>query len=391
MRARIAIAGAGAALLLAGMAAGATPRPTVLGVSWEGTTGMLARLDAQTLRPVGRRLDIGKPPTGLAARSPDGRTIALGHGSMAQLRFVDLRTLRAAGPLRLGALGSVYTAVWPSPTRLVALRAAETPEVVVVDPRARRVLARRPLDGAVMGAVAVKGRLVALLASKSAIGPARLAVVGPDGSVGVVDLPGVSAGFAPPRNEQETGRQASPGVAVDPAGTRAAVVTPDTLLVVDLERLEVTRTHRLLTRAPARVRKLIEGWGRRALWVSDDTLAVSGWRYSVEGRRVVQSTIGVELIDVRTGESEPLDATATQATRVGDSLLAFGGSALRGYALDGTLRFELLTGQDTGYVQTAGRFAYIGSENSTRFTVVDVRAGRVLGTARTPSPTIVIG
>lgn len=352
---------------------------------------MLTRLDAQTLRPVGRRLDIGKPPVGLVARSPDGRTIALGYGSVAELRFVDLRTMRAAGRVRLGGLGFVYTAIWPSPARLVALRRGETPEVIVVDPRARRVLARRPLDGAVTGAVAVKGRFVALLAPKGAIGPARLAVVGPDGSVGVVDLPGVSAGFAPPRNEQETGRQASPGVAVDPAGTRAAVVAPDTLLVVDLERLEVTRTHRLLTRAPARVRKLIEGWARAALWVSGDTLAVFGRRYSVEARRVIQSTIGVELVDARTGESEPLDSTATHVTRVGDSLLAFGGSVLRGYALDGTLRFELLAGRDTGYVQTAGRFAYVGSENSTRFTVVDTRAGTVTGTARTPYPTIVLG
>ena len=79
-------------LLLTGMAVGATPRPTVLGVSWEGTTGMLARLDAQTLRPVGRRLDIGKPPTGLAARSPDGRTIALrGRGYGASDVFYEAR------------------------------------------------------------------------------------------------------------------------------------------------------------------------------------------------------------------------------------------------------------------------------------------------------------
>ncbi len=352
---------------------------------------MLARLDAQTLRPAGRRLDIGKPPTGLAARSPDGRTIALGHGSIAELRFVDVRTMRAAGRLRLGGLGSVLTAIWPSPARLVALRGGETPEVVIVDPRARRVLSRRPLDREVMGAVAVKGRLVALLAPEGAIGPARLAVIGPDGTVGVVALPGVAAGFTPARNEQETGRQASPGVAVDPTGTRAAVVTPETLLAIDLDGLAVTRLLHLEMRAPARAGKLIEGWGRRAIWVRGDTVAVSGWRYSVEGRRVIQSTTGVELIDVRTGDSRPLDSTATGAERVGDTLLAFGGTALRGYRLDGTLRFELLAGQDTGYVQTAGRFVYVGSQNSTRFVVVDARAGRVVGTARTPYPTIVLG
>ena len=41
--------------------------------------------------------------------------------------------------------------------------------------------------------------------------------------------------------------------------------------------------------------------------------------------------------------------------------------AARGFALDGTLRYELLAGADTGYVQVAGRYAYVGSGNSTRF------------------------
>jgi hypothetical protein len=378
------------ALLLTGLAAGAAPRPTVLGVSWE-VTGMLARLDAQTLRPVGRRLDIGMPPTGLVARSPDGRAVALGHGSTVELRFVDVRSMRATGRLRLPGLGSVLQGIWPTPNRLIALRGGASPAVLVVDLRARRVIVQRPLDGMVMGAVAVKGRLVALLAPEMAIGPARLAVVGPDGSVGFAALPGVAAGFAPPRKEREPGRQESPGVAVDSSGTRAVVVTPETMLVIDLDRLAVSRVHDLETRAPARVGKLIEGWGRRAIWARGDTIAVSGWRYSVEGERVIQSATGVELVDVTSGQARALDPTATGATSAGDVLLNFGGSALRGYDLGGRLRFELLPGQETGYVQVAGRWAYVGSENSTRFTVVDVRAGRVLATTRTPNPTIVLG
>lgn len=68
----------------------------------------------------------------------------------------------------------------------------------------------------------------------------------------------------------------------------------------------------------------------------------------------------------------------------GNTLLAFGGIALRGYRLDGALRFELLRRRDTAYVQTAGRWAYFGTDNSTRFIVVDVRAGRVVGTTRNP-------
>jgi hypothetical protein len=371
------------------LAAGAAPRPTVLGVSWESTTGVLSRLDAQTLRPVGRRLDIGKPPTALVARSPDGRTVVLGHGSIAELRFVDLRSMRANGGLRVAAVGSILNGIWPSSNRLIALRAGTDPAVVLVDPAARRVLRQTPLDGEAIGAIATKGRLVALLTPKRAIGPASLAVVESDGSVATVALPGVAAGFAPPQDERGTARQASPGVAVDPTGTRAAVVTPESLLVVDLDRLEVTGRH--VSRAPARVGKLIEGWGRGATWVRGDTIALSGWRYSVKDQRIVQSTMGVELVDVASGKARPLDPTATRATVVGGNLLTFGGTALRGYSLAGDLRFELLRGRDTGYIQTAGRWIYVGRDNSTVFSVVDARAGRVVGTARTPNPTIVLG
>jgi hypothetical protein len=389
MRLRIGIAAAGAALLAVGVAAGAPSRPVVLGVSWEGN-GMLARLDARTLAPVGRRIDIGAAPTGLVARSPAGRTIALGHGSVPELRFVDLKTMRATGRLRLPGFGSVLYGIWPAPDRLIVLRAGDAPEVFVVDPRARRVRSRLRLEGEVAGAVSTAGKLVVLLAPQRTIGPARLAVVSNDGAVRTTALPGITAGFAPPLNEETPGRQASPGLAVAPTGKRAAVVSPDTLLDIDLDTLEVRREP-LSVRSPARVGKWIDGWGRGAVWTGDDTIAVSGWSYALVGKQPTQSTIAVRLVDMRTGSGSALDPTAAWVTRVGDTLLAFGGPALRGYRLDGTLRFELLAGEDSGYVQIAGRYAYVGSGNSTRFVVVDTRAGQVLGTVRTDYPTIVLG
>ncbi len=389
MRLRAGIAVAGAALLLAGVAGAGGTRPLVLGVSWEGT-GQLAWLDARTLVPVGRRIDIGRPPTGLAARSPDGRTIALGSGSAVELKFVDVRAMRATGQLRLPGIGYVLDATWPALDRLIALRGGEEAAVFVVDPRSRRVLERRRLDGRLMSTVVAGRRLLALLAPSAAIGQARLAVVEANGSIRTVTLPGIAAGLTPAQDEQGTGQLASPGVAADPQGTRAAVVGLDTLLDVDLETLEIRLEH-LPARVPARAAKRIEGWGRRLVWVRDDTVAVAGWNDSYEGDRRIHATTGVTLINLRTGTSRVLDETATGVERADDSLLAFGGTALRGYDLDGTLRFELLAGQDSGYVQTAGRYVYVGSDNSTRFVVVDVRAGRVLRTTRTPNPTIVLG
>ena len=377
------------ALVVAGLSAAAASQPVVLGVSFEGR-GMLARLDARTLAPIGLRIDVGTGSTSLVARSPAGRMIALGHGGIPELRLVDLRTMRATGRLRLPGFGPVLHGFWPAADRLIVLRAGQDPEVFVVDPRTRRVRSRLRLEGEVAGTASTAGKLLVLLAPRAAIGPARLAIVRREGTIRTVALPGITAGFAPPLNEETPGRQASPGLAVAPTGSRATVVSPDALLDIDLNTL-VVRREPLSVRSPARVGKWIEGWGRRAVWIDDDTIAVSGWSFSLVGKQPTQSRIAVSLVDVRSGETSVLDPTAAWVTRVGDTLLASGGSALRGYRLDGTVRFELLAGEDSGYVQAAGRFAYVGSGNSTRFVVVDTVAGQVLGTVRTPYSTIVLG
>jgi hypothetical protein len=389
VRVRAAIAALAATLLLAGTAGGASTRAVVLGISWQDA-GKLAWLDARTLAPSGRSLAIGPPPTGIAARSPDGRTIALSSGIKAELRFVDTRDLRARGRLALEGTGSLRQAIWPRPDRLVAVRAGLDAELLVLDPRARRVLERVPLEGQPLSVLPSGKRLIFLLAPKEAIGQARLALADSEGAIRTLALPGVQAGFTPATREQEAGRQASPGLAVDPRGARAVVVTRDAVLDIDLETMAVVRRHSLAMRAPAGVSKLLEGWGRSAIWLRDGTVAVSGWTDVVEGERVVHAPTGVELVDVARGTRRSLDPSAWGATKAGSVLLSFGGSALRGYDLAGSLRFELLRGRDTGYVQTAGRWIYVGSDNSTRFTVVDARAGKVVGTARTPYPTIVL-
>ena len=151
------------------------------------------------------------------------------------------------------------------------------------------------------------------------------------------------------------------------------------------------RRHKAATRAPAGAMKVIEGWSRGAVWLQEDTVAVFGSNDAGEGDRVKHVTTGVEVVDVPSGVRHSLDRTATGAMRAGNVLLTFGGSALRGYDLAGELRFELLHGRDTAYVQTAGRWIYVGRDNSTAFTIVDARTGKVVGTARTPHPTIVLG
>jgi hypothetical protein len=384
------IAAAAVSLLLVGAAGGAPTRSVVLGISWE-SAGQLTRLDARTLAPSGRRVAIGPPPTGVAARSPDGRTIALSSGTKAELRFVDIRAMRATTRLVVSGSGSLRQSIWPRPDRLVAIRSGWDTEVLVIDPRTRRVIERRPLEGQPINVIPAGKRLVVLLAPTRTIGQATLAVVDENGSIRTLPLPRVEAGFTAPKTERDPGRHASPGLAVDPRGARAVVVTPQAILEVDLDAMAAGRLRPIAARAPAGVSKLIEGWGRGVIWLRGDTIAVSGWTDVVEGDRVVQAASGVDLVDIAKGTRRSLDSTATHGMRTDDVLLTFGGSALRGHDLAGELRFELLSGRDTAYVQTAGRWIYVGRDNSTAFTVVDARAGRVVGTARTPYPTIVLG
>lgn len=377
------------AAMLGSVASASPARPDlVLGIEWSagGGGGQLAWRSAKTLRPQGPVIDVGGASIALRALSPD-RSFAALTRSDGQLRVIGLRPLRSVGTLATGGK-HVAAAVWTERDRLVAVTGGETPAVLLVDTRARRVLSRRNLDGELYGGVAGGKRLVALLAPARTIGQARLAVVEGDGSVRTLALPGVTAGFAPAPEAEGTGRMASPGVAVSPDGTRAAVVGLDVFLVVDLETLAVTRAE---TRALARVSKRVEGWSRGVVWLGDDRVAVVSRTNSFEGDQPVWTTSGVRLHLLGSPAVRALDETATGMTRAADTLLAYGGSALRGYGLDGTLRFELLAGRDTGYVQAAGRFAYVGTGNSTRFVVVDVRAGRVVGTVRMQKPTVVLG
>ena len=371
------------AAALAGTAGAAQPE-RVLAVEWQAGGGKLRWVSPTTLRPVGGAvLNVGGAPANVVAVSPDRAVAALGGGAEGRLRFVRLATLRQEGLLWLGE-GSVFKGVWATPRRLVLLLGGVRPEAVVVDPATRKVLRREQLPGTAMGAVVAGDRVLTLLARPSGIGPVELGVIEADGSVRTVAIPGITAGVTPPTTPGGTARFASPGLAAQ--GSRAVVLGRDSLVEVDLDTL-VAHERGLVARTAARASKAVEGWGRGAVWLGGGTIAYTGWS-AAGGRR--QETVGVRVADVATGATRVLDARAASVTRAGTTLLAHGNGPLRGYALDGTLRFELLGGSDTGYVQVAGRRAYVGSGNSTRFVVVDVQTGRVVGLARAKHPTVVL-
>ena len=371
------------AAALVGTAAAAQPA-RVLAVEWDAGGGKLRWVSPTTLRPVGPAvLNVGGAPADIVAVSPDGALAAIGGGANGRLRFIRLDGPRPAGLMWLGG-GSVYEGMWASPDRLVVLLGGLQPEVVVVDPARRKVLHREKLQGLALGVVRAGERLLTVLAPSGNIGPAQLAVIDSDGTVRTATLGTIEAGIGRPATPEGAARQASPALTTD--GSRAFVLGVDNVVEVDLESLTV-RSNRLVTRTTGRATKLLEGWGRSAVWLRRNTIAYAGWAYRQDAP---PSSTGVLLLDVATGESRMLDRFATGATRANATLLTYGGNELRGYRLDGSRRFMVLAGTDTGYVQVAGRHAYVGTNNSTRFTVLDIERGRVVGRARTPKPTVLL-
>jgi hypothetical protein len=381
-----------AAAVLVGGAGAAPPPDRVLAVEWRGGGGQLRWVHARTLAPAGGAVaNLAGAPANLVATSPDGRTAALGGGEGGRLRLLDLGRPRSLAVLRLGE-GHVQAATWPTPQRLVALvAAAAAATFAVVDPVAGDVVRRATVAGTPLASAAAAGRLVALLAPGRTIGAARLAIADGSGAVRVARLPGTAAGIESPRRPGLPVRQAVPALALSPDGRRAAVVSPTHVTVVDLRTLRAT-TRPLSARAPARAAKLLEGWTRTAVWAGTDTVAVSGAADSLAEGTYSHLAHGLELVDVRTGSRTRLDDTASRVSRAGRTLVGHGGTAIRGFGLDGAVRFAVVDPDgDSGWLGRSGRYLYVASANATRYVVVDAVTGRVVGRARTARPTAVIG
>lgn len=378
----------------------------VLAISFEGPPKLM-RVRPDTLARVSRAVPLGGG-AGLAVISPDGSTLVLGSWQTPTLRFVDVRRMRRLGGWhRLDAQGALTAIAWPRRDRLLAvLQSQSGADVAVVNPHNRNVLSVSPLGGAI-SAFRQSGRLlVFVVAPPNRIGPARLAVVGADGEVRSVRLPNVEAGGERFDDGTDTPafRERRPGLAVDGRRARAYVVPPgDRVVEVDLATLAV-REHETATRIsllgrlrdwlePTAQAKSIIGPSRHATWFAG-RLVVAGIDYhGFEGGRLRATTLGVKSIDTEDWSVETLDAAASAFSIVAGRLLLYGGPydsrtgvGLDAYDQSGRRVFALFGDRHVGYVQTAGRYAYVSSENSTRHEIVDVVSGRVIRTVRTRGP-----
>jgi len=387
----------------------------LLGMVTAGDSGptRLVRVDPLRLRPrPGKSLTVGT--AGSWSYSPDGELLAVAarrDRTSDRLRFVDVRRMRIVPPaLSVGAI--VVGIAWVGPSRLILVTqncCMGENGLVVVDPVARRVVARAPLPERVIAVGRAGSRVVLLEAPGDSIGTASLAIVAVDGGMHTVSLDRIAAGSDWPDNGEATpiGRWVLPGLAVDPTGHAYVVGADRVVAQVDLDSAEVryhelSRPSSVLERLgrwlePDAVAKGVDGPTRRARWLGDGLIAVTGDDQTafVDGQGELHASgrpSGLEIVDVRSWTTRLLDRGADAAVEADGLLLAMGsswsadpaaqarsGMGLAAYGSDGAARFRLF-GDSAAWVDfvVAGR-AYVGVADERPVRVVDLASGRQIG------------
>lgn len=326
-RARLLVACAVLVVMVAGSGSGGSaaeqPAPAY-GVlaSPRGGTQTLVRVDAATLKPLRGGLAV---PRGLAfgARSPDGRSAVFFDFRRARLHVVDLEALENRTQIVLAPGGwRARAAAWLTADRVAVVlqkmrgsygQIVERRKIVLVDPLAGRVVARRELPGgtAVTTSAAGGDNLVLLLGR----GDARsrwVRVVAID-SAGVVRE--VAADLGSPRGLR------LPALAVEPGGERAFVVAAGAPVVeVDLETM--TARQRPLTGGGALTSEAPLA-SRQAVALADGTLVVAGHNGRRERGVEVSRPAGLAVIDTNAWRLRLVDPEASGVSVSGETLLAY--------------------------------------------------------------------
>jgi hypothetical protein len=411
--------------LVLAVASGGTATPTRGGAptvyAFAGPPPRLHAVDPGTLRP----LSGGAPTAGHVfgwSFSPDRSRLAAGSDATAELRFYDLRRLRALGDVALGkpsVQGLVFASTWAGTSRVVAVVVSPgccglgNTIVSGVDADTRRVLWRRDLQGSLQSGSAYRGGFVLVIGPKWSIGASRLVVVSSDGRVRSVRLDGIRSGWQRSGSGAHlVSHQWNPGLAVAASSARAFVVQAgEPVAEIDLRRLSV-RYHELsepvslLGRLhdwlePKAEAKATQGPERRALWLGDGRLAVTGVDSvaSIDARGEEQETdrpAGLKLIDTRTWSIHTVDHTTSSIVYADHVLFAFGtawdsrtsttsGSGLTAYHRDGRELYHRYGNQPIGSVEQISSGVLVdGSQGSSVFRhqeLLQPASGRVIGRA----------
>lgn len=371
----------------------------------------LVRVDSATLLPLqGKGLAVGSggcaPRSGGTAcwtnpawtTSPNGKELAVARNESSSLAVVGATSLRVTMRMKFEG-GSIGALTWPAPTRVVAIQetAGERQRVVAFDLKAKRIVARRALNGTVTRLERTPRGLVLLLAPAETIGEARIALVNSSGSVRHVGLKRILAGTKLLEGGGHRVDARQPGLAVDQQG-RAFVVANELVAEIDLRTLtvayhELEKPQSMLSRLwgwlePAAHAKQAAGYYRQAIWVSDGRLVVSG----TDSEELAYKPFGLRFVDTRDWRSRMIDDDAGGFRAADDVLLVNGiGSGLAAYGVDGAKRFQLFAGEQTWVAQVYGGRAYVGAGNQRSLRVVDLSTGAVVATREEVLPTLLLG
>lgn len=374
---------------------------------------VLVRIDPESLRRVeGRGLELGRVH-GFPTFSPDGRYVAFTDiYSYGQVRVVDVERLETVARLDIGeesVRDPVGPLAWLDDQLLAVVEDGRPGDLVVtlVDPfRGAVEEAGRILGPAWVLQSASSARHLVLLLGRPTHGafrPTELAVANSEGRVRTVALTRIPSGLV---EEEPVSRSADPALAVDPEGERAFVVGAGALVAeLDLETMEV-RYHEL-ARPVSLLGRLLdwlepeavakgptEGVSRKAVWLGNDLLAVTGSDTHVSvgaGEQVEERIVpaGLSLIDTKRWSVRLLDERVGELALASDALLAWTfpeesvprrlrESGLTVYELDGRERMRLFEGESIWDLQAVGRLAYVGVGHWSALHVVDLETGRVV-------------
>jgi hypothetical protein len=363
---------------------------TVLAIESSRGGDFLVRVDANSLRPVSKRLALGGHAYAWSL-SPDGRRLALGVDRAHGVRIVDLRRMKRIGRIQTWS-GGIAALAWLAPRRLVGWEPAG---LFLLDPMARRRLPSPQTPGDVLISQRAGSRLVLLAATPMQVGAAQLAIVGADGAVRTVRLDRIRAGTGP-TTDSSRDEGYRPALVLDPAGQAYVVGAGknEPVAEVELESLSVTyhelkRERSLITRLrnwlePAAEAKvpLVGSW-RSGLWLGEGKIAISGYDSVPAGPQSVETRpAGLSVIDTNDWTTRMIDADASHAAFAGGTLLAtYEGRGLSGFNPDGERRYRLFEGQALGVVATFGTRAFVAFDRKPVH-VLDATTGRVMGTRR---------
>jgi hypothetical protein len=257
--------------------------------------------------------------------------------------------------------------------------------------------------------VRTPGGFVLLVGPEEGFGPARIVVADANAVLRSTTLD-VVAGYTQPDGEPYVFRQRLPGLAVDPEGGRAFVVTPENQVVeIDLATLAVRRHDlsqavSLLGRLhdwlePAAHAKASDGPVRTARWLGNGMLAVTGndGHATVSGGRIERQTwtpAGLKLIDTATWSVRPIDDRVSGFVFADGLLLATGSTiGLVGYSPYGAARFALFPDRSPWVSAVVDGHAYVGFGGGPdqTLTVVDLATGQVVGERQGILPQLLVG